>query len=145
MIQMKDENDGDVIVSAGRVEDADRHVGKRLRSKRLMLGLSQQKLGDAVGVSIQQIQKYEKATNRIASGKLYQFAKLLNEPIAYFYEGLDALTNKTKTSMAESQDDFLDKDTVNEREIMALVRSYSEISDIAVRKKILDLVKTLSV
>ena len=142
---MKDENDGDVIVSAGRVEDADRHVGKRLRSKRLMLGLSQQKLGDAVGVSIQQIQKYEKATNRIASGKLYQFAKLLNEPIAYFYEGLDALTNKTKTSMAESQDDFLDKDTVNEREIMALVRSYSEISDIAVRKKILDLVKTLSV
>ena len=111
-----------------------------------MLGLSQQVLGDAVGVSIQQIQKYEKATNRVASGKLYQFANLLKVQIEYFFEGMDGLEKKIKPNLAESQEVFSDgNDAVQEKEVLLLVRSYNEITDSGVRKKILDLVKTLSV
>ena len=132
--------------NVGRVDDVDRHVGKKLRMRRIMLGLSQQVLGEAVGVSIQQIQKYEKATNRVASGKLYQFAKLLNVPIAYFFEEMEAFARKLKPSMgmSESQEEFVDKDAAHEREVLSLVRSYNEITDSSVRRKILDLVKTLS-
>ena len=104
------EETGDMpSISAGRVDDVDRHVGKKLRMRRIMLGLSQQVLGDAVGVSIQQIQKYEKATNRVASRKLYQFAKLLHVQVAYFFEEMEGLTKKLNPSLAESQEEFVDK------------------------------------
>ena len=96
-------------------------------------------------MSIQQIQKYEKATNRVASGKLYQFAALLNVPIAYFFDGLDSLVTRPASSMAEGQDEFMDKDIMHEREVMTLVRSYNKIADVKVRKTILDLVKSLVV
>lgn len=132
-------------VSIGRVDDIDRHVGKKLRQKRIYLGLSQQALGEEVGVSIQQIQKYEKATNRIASGKLYQFAKLLKEPVAYFYEGVEDMVSKMKPNFAEAQEEFNSKDIVHEREILSLVRAFNEITDSGVRKTVLDLVKKLSV
>ena len=128
-----------------RVNDIDRHVGKKLRLRRIMLGLSQQILGDAVGVTIQQIQKYEKATNRVASGKLYQFAKLLHVPVQYFFAELDEAAQRSRASFAESQEEFVDKDAVQEREVLSLVKSYNEIRDTSVRKKILDLVRTLSV
>lgn len=131
-------------VSVGRVDDIDRHVGKKLRQKRIYLGLSQQALGEEVGVSIQQIQKYEKATNRIASGKLYQFAQLLKEPISYFYEGVEDVVSKIKPSFAEAQEEFSGKDIVHEREILSLVRAFNEIPDAGVRKTVLDLVKKLS-
>jgi len=142
---MKEETEDMLAVNMGRVDDVDRHVGKKLRMRRIMLGLSQQVLGDAVGVSIQQIQKYEKATNRVASGKLYQFAKLLNVQVAYFFEELEGLTKKLKPNLAEAQEEFVDKDGVHEREVLSLVKSYNEITDSGVRRKILDLVKTLSV
>lgn len=143
---MQDEQVGVPLMSVGRVDDVDRHVGKKLRMRRIMLGLSQQVLGDAVGVSIQQIQKYEKATNRVASGKLYQFANLLKVQIEYFFEGIDGFTKKIKSNLAESQEAFVDgNDAVQEKEVLLLVRSYNEITDSGVRKKILDLVRTLSV
>jgi len=143
---MKDEKEDMPTISSGRVDDVDRHVGKKLRMRRIMLGLSQQVLGDAVGVSIQQIQKYEKATNRVASGKLYQFAKLLHVQVAYFFEEIEGLTKKLKpTNLSESQEEFVDKEAANEKEVLSLVRSYNEITDSSVRRKILDLVKTLSI
>lgn len=127
----------------GRVDEIDKYVGARLRQKRVALGLSQQVLGDAVGVSIQQIQKYEKATNRVASGKLYQFAELLKESVTYFFDGIET-AKKASNNFAEGQEEFVDKDSVKEREVLSLVRSYNEITDAGVRKRILDLVKTLS-
>ena len=126
-----------------RADEIDKYVGQRLRQKRVAAGLSQQALGDVVGVSIQQIQKYEKATNRVAAGKLYKLAELLREPVTYFFEGLD-IHAKRASNFAESQEEFADKDGVKEREVLSLVRSYNEISNPHVRKKILDLVKTLS-
>lgn len=70
----------------GRADSVDKLVSRRLKMRRMILGLSQNDLGKAVDVSIQQVQKYEKATNRISSGKLFAFAKFLKVPISYFYD-----------------------------------------------------------
>ncbi len=78
-----------------RVNAVDIHVGRRVRAARLALHISQEKLADAVGVSFQQIQKYEKGVNRIGTGRLYAIAKLLQLPVTYFFEGIDAKPAKT--------------------------------------------------
>jgi transcriptional regulator with XRE-family HTH domain len=123
-----------------RVDDVDRSVGKKLRLRRLLLGLSQQAVGESLDVSIQQIQKYEKATNRISSSNLYKLSKRLKVPLDYFFEDV---TSTISTNFAEDQTEF-SNDSNHEREILTLVRNYNEIRDQSVRKKILDLVKTLS-
>lgn len=132
-----------------KVDPIDIYVGKRLKSRRLMLGYSQQDLGEAVNVSIQQIQKYERATNRISSSKLYNFAKFLRVPVSYFFA--NDLEPLHATGFAEEQTPFewendneIDADNASEREIMILVRSYNEIKDNHVRKKILDLIRTFA-
>ncbi len=122
-----------------RIDYVDRHVSTKLRMRRIMLGLSQQVLGTEVGVSVQQIQKYEKGSNRVSSGKLYHFSNLLEIPITYFFEDLNDKNSSDKT--AEPLKGY---DTAHEREILTLVKAYNEIPDIQLRKKILDLVKSLS-
>lgn len=128
-----------------KVDPVDIYVGKRLKSRRLMLGLSQNDLGDAVNVSIQQIQKYERATNRISSSKLYNLAKFLKVPVSYFFAN-DLEPLAVPTGFAEEQTPFEQSNThvVPEREIMTLVRYYSSVTNEQVRKKILDLVKTFA-
>ncbi len=130
------------LIVKGKADLMDNHVGKRLKMRRILLGLSQQDLGDAVNVSIQQIQKYEKATNRIASGKLFNLAKLLKVPVTYFF---DSVEEPAIVGFAEDQTTFEAEDnSASERELLALVRSYNEVKDHNLRKKILDLVKGLS-
>ncbi len=68
----------------------DIHVGARIRLRRTLLGMSQEKLGDAVGLTFQQIQKYEKGTNRVSASRLYQFGQTLNVPVSFFFDGLDS-------------------------------------------------------
>lgn len=132
-----------------KVDPIDIYVGKRLKSRRLMLGYSQQDLGEAVNVSIQQIQKYERATNRISSSKLYNFAKFLKVPVSYFFA--NDLEPLTVPGFAEEQTPYdsgaiqnTPDDNASEREIMSLVRSYNSIKDHQVRKRILDLVRTFA-
>ena len=129
----------------GRVNHIDQHVGKKLKSRRLMLGMSQQELGEAVDVSIQQIQKYEKATNRVSSGKLYGLSRLLKVPVAYFFDGLDA---SNSNAMAEEQDLYQLTDAtyneVSEREVLSLVRAFHGVEEPKIRRKIVDLVRSLS-
>jgi transcriptional regulator with XRE-family HTH domain len=72
-----------------RAEDVDRHVGARVRQRRVMLGLSQQQIADLIGVTYQQAHKYEKGINRVAAGRLYQMARVLGVDIGYFFEGLN--------------------------------------------------------
>ena len=74
--------------STGRTQDIDRHVGARVRERRIMLGLTQQQLADLIGVTYQQAHKYERGINRVSAGRLYEIARVLNASIAYFYEGL---------------------------------------------------------
>ena len=120
----------------------DVHVGRRLRSRRTMLGMSQENLGDAVGVTFQQIQKYERGLNRIGSSRLYEFSRALNVPVAFFFEEFyDEETGSSE--VAEGQFPFEYEKLAN-KEVLSLVRSYCSISNRLVRKKILALVRSLS-
>jgi transcriptional regulator with XRE-family HTH domain len=74
--------------STGRTQDTDRHVGARVRERRIMLGLTQQQLADLLGVTYQQAHKYERGINRVSAGRLYEVAQVLNVPVGYFFDGL---------------------------------------------------------
>ncbi len=125
-----------------RTNYIDTHIGRHLKNRRIMLGLSQQDLGDAVDVSVQQIQKYEKATNRISSSKLFSFAKLLNTPVVEFFRGID---EDESSVFAEDQDEFSSENAlIPERELLALIRAFNSIGDPNVRKKIIELARSLS-
>ncbi|MDX1924678.1 MAG: helix-turn-helix transcriptional regulator [Rickettsiaceae bacterium] len=128
----------------GKVDFIDNHVGKRLKMRRIMLGLSQQDLGDAVNVSIQQIQKYEKATNRISSGKLYSLAKLLMVPVEFFFKDLETKGQKNGDFAFADQKDGYSSDDIGDKDLATLIKYYVDIKDLSVRKKIIDLVKAIS-
>lgn len=132
----------------GRADDVDRMVSKRLKTRRLMLGLSQQELGEAVDVSIQQIQKYEKATNRISSGKLFNLSKFLKVPISYFFNDKSekdaVLTNFCAEEADRYEHESKEEGSIGEKEMLTLVKAFSEIKDPKLRKKVLELIKTMS-
>ncbi len=138
----------------GRVGVVDSYVGKKLKERRILLGFNQQELAECVDVSVQQIQKYESAKNRVSSGKLYGLAKLLRVPVAYFFEGIEGIsgtlsqTENSQTAnnfLAEDQTEFEnDKDKISDKELFSLIKSYSKIGDPSKRKGVLDLLKTLS-
>jgi transcriptional regulator with XRE-family HTH domain len=135
-------------VKKGRVDAIDTYVGRKLRDRRVLLGLNQNELGEAVNVSIQQIQKYESAKNRISCGKLYNFAKLLRVPIEYFFEGIQSLVESNQTAnpiFAEDQQEFIqDKPQISDKELVNLIKAYSKINNEAKRRSVFDLVKALS-
>ncbi len=81
--------------STGRTQDIDRHVGARVRERRIMLGLTQQQLADLIGVTYQQAHKYERGINRISAGRLYEIAQVLSVPIGYFFDGLDGRDSRS--------------------------------------------------
>ena len=103
-------------VPANRASSIDRHVGARIRERRIMLGLSQQLMADMIGVTYQQAHKYERGINRISAGRLYEITRVLNVPITYFFEGLEA-----------KEDD----ETLNPRQRMCLelARNFASISN----------------
>jgi len=122
----------------------DIHVGKRLRSRRTILGMSQEEIGEAVGITFQQVQKYERGLNRIGSSRLYEFSCLLGVSVSYFFEDIKANTNSAgEFSLAEDGSSF-EHEQFNNKEVLTLVRSYYGINDPQVRKKVLALIKTLA-
>ncbi len=123
----------------------DIHVGKKLRSRRTMLGRSQEEVGKAVGVTFQQIQKYERGLNRIGSSRLYDIARILGVSVTYFFEDFEAYrrTKTTPGDIAENASNF-DNEGVDNKEVLSLVRAYYGISTPLVRRKILSLMKSLS-
>ncbi|HXF91010.1 MAG TPA: helix-turn-helix transcriptional regulator [Candidatus Nitrosotenuis sp.] len=116
----------------------DSHVGRRLRQQRSFLGLSQEKLGQAVGLTFQQVQKYERGANRIAASRLYQFSKALSVPVSFFYEGVDAALGLGEESPAFEMHPF---DNAETRE---LIRAYYRIHNPRIRKKLLDMARLLA-
>jgi len=84
-----------------RANDADRHVGGRIRERRIMLGLSQQQLAQMIGVTYQQAHKYERGLNRISAGRLYEIAQVLSVPISWFFEGMDAATGPAEMTQRQ--------------------------------------------
>ena len=83
--------------STGRSQDVDRHVGARVRERRIMLGLTQQQLADLIGVTYQQAHKYERAINRVSAGRLFEIAHVLSVPVSYFFDGLQQDTDRGVT------------------------------------------------
>jgi transcriptional regulator with XRE-family HTH domain len=121
----------------------DAHVGARMRLRRTMVGLSQEKLGDKLGVTFQQVQKYEKGTNRIGAGRLYDVSRILEVPVPFFYEDLPGDLSSSVTGMAESQSTY-SIDILSSAEGHKLAVNFARVSDPKVRKKIVDLVKALA-
>ena len=120
----------------------DVHVGSRIRLRRNMLGLSQEKLGESLGITFQQIQKYEKGTNRVGASRLQAISAILNVPVSFFFE--DAPGSSNQAGFAEDNEAAYVVDFLNSNEGVQLTRAFTKISDPKVRRKIIDLVKSLA-
>ena len=132
------------IRTRGGPEAVDVHVGGRVRQRRTMLGMSQEKLGEALGLTFQQVQKYERGANRIGASRLHHMSEVLGVPISYFFEDISpSFTKKRgKAGLAEAQAEY-EHDPMAKRETLELVRSYYKIKDPKVRRRIFDLTKQL--
>ncbi|MEM6682734.1 MAG: helix-turn-helix transcriptional regulator [Pseudomonadota bacterium] len=120
----------------------DIHVGKQVRKRRNALSMSQEKLGKALGLTFQQVQKYERGTNRIGSSRLYELAQILDVDISYFFEGYDEPTTAILGQVAENATEFEGAAPENP-ETIDLIRVYYRIKDVAVRRRMLDLMRAL--
>ena len=123
----------------------DVHVGGRVRLRRTLLGMSQEKLAKAVSLTFQQIQKYERGSNRIGASRLFQFAHVLDVPVSFFYDEMPDGTDETKTATpVDGAPEPFEQDQLARRETLELVRAYYRIADPTVRRRIFELTKTLS-
>lgn len=120
-------------MSAKSPNAIDRHIGERIRIRRLMLGVSQEKLGEALGVSFQQVQKYERGANRVGSGRLQQIASVLKAPISYFYEAQEGAGSEPAPEPL-----LRDKDGVE------LLQAFNALTNPALRRAIVNLVRAAS-
>ena len=138
-----------------RPSPIDVHVGTRIRLRRTLMGLSQERLGEALGLTFQQVQKYERGINRVGASRLFDLSRVLDVPISFFFDAMPealntgqasqagALVGRRQVGYAETQDAFED-DALSRRETLELVRAYYRITDAAVRKRVFDLIKSLT-
>ena len=130
----------------GRPNPVDVHVGARVRLRRTLLGMSQEKLGDAIGLTFQQVQKYERGANRIGSSRLFDLSRVLDVPIEFFFDEMPgdvAASSPAQTrGMAEEPVSY-ELDPMAKRETLELVRAYYKITDPHVRKRLFELTKAL--
>ena len=112
----------------------DVRVGARVKLRRQLLGFSQTELGNALDLTFQQVQKYEKGTNRISASKLHKMAEVLDVPISFFFDGVEGTKADTDSG---------DLDLMSRSETISLVRAYYSIEDEAVRRKVIELLRTL--
>ena len=127
----------------------DVHVGKRIRMRRCLLNISQEKLAEAVNLTFQQIQKYERGTNRVSASRLFQFARILDVPVNYFYqeytEGRTPGTRLPANMVADSADgNAISEEMVYSKEAMELLRIYYGIEDEKKRKDFIKLIRTMA-
>ena len=117
-------------------DDTDLHVGKRLRRRRRLLGMTQQDLASQVGVRFQQIQKYECGANRITASRLYELARAMNVTVQYFFDGIPT----SDTPDAANDADHIQGDILSQKETLELVRAYYRLGE-KPRKRLLELAK----
>jgi len=123
----------------------DVHVGTRLRQRRALLGMSQTALGNAVGLTFQQVQKYEQGSNRISSSRLFEFAKVLDVPVSHFFDGVAPEAAKGKRNARRPKNKMSSETDINtKRETLELVRAYYKIGSKGVRQHIRDMVQALA-
>lgn len=131
----------------------DVHVGARVRLRRTLLGMSQEKLGQAIGLTFQQVQKYERGTNRIGASRLHELAQVLDVPVAFFFADLD-LPNGTSLGsdaavkppkgLSDPAEVFYGNEPIMRRETLELVRAYLRITDPQLRRRVFELAKAIA-
>jgi len=139
----------------------DVHVGKRLRLRRTLLGMSQERLGELLGLTFQQVQKYERGANRIGSSRLFELGQILDVPVSFFFDDMPRSANAGPAAagiglggthapgfgLAEEgaafEHDLDDGLSLDKRETLELIRAYYRIADPAVRKRLFELIKAL--
>lgn len=136
----------------GRPSPIDVHVGSRIRLRRTLLGMSQERLGEALGLTFQQVQKYERGVNRVGASRLFDLSRVLDVPISFFFDDMPETLSSTTagptqprriSAFAETQEAFGGDETMSRRETLELVRAYYRITDPAVRKRVFELIKSL--
>jgi transcriptional regulator with XRE-family HTH domain len=132
-----------MIENKKRPNPVDIHVGSRVRLRRNMIGMSQEKLGEQLGITFQQVQKYEKGTNRVGASRLQAISTILDVPVSFFFEDAPEVTKKSGGGFEESNSTRYVVDFLNSSEGIQLNRAFVKISDPQVRRKIVDLVKAL--
>jgi transcriptional regulator with XRE-family HTH domain len=136
----------------------DIHVGKRLRLRRTLLGMSQERLGESLGLTFQQVQKYERGANRIGSSRLFELGQILDVPVSFFFDDMPGTvggghgsggqgSSGASAGLAEEgaafEHDLDDGLSLDKRETLELIRAYYRIGDPAVRKRLFELTKAL--
>jgi transcriptional regulator with XRE-family HTH domain len=120
----------------------DAHVGHRVRLRRMLIGMSQERLGELLGLTFQQVQKYEKGINRIGAGRLFEVAGILGVPVSFFYEDADA--NGSPSGFSEAGEPPPVMEFLASGEGLQLSLAFMRIKDVKVRRRILDLVRSLA-
>jgi DNA-binding XRE family transcriptional regulator len=132
----------------GKPNPIDIHVGSRVRLRRTLLGFSQEKLADAIGLTFQQVQKYERGANRIGASRLFELSRVLDVPVSFFFDDMSPEVSGRRAphagGMSDSGQAPFEADALAKRETLELVRAYYRITDASVRKKVADLVKTMA-
>ena len=139
---LDDDNDSDERGSR-RANPVDVHVGSRVRLRRMLLGMSQEKLGEHLGLTFQQIQKYEKGINRIGASRLFDLSKVLQVPVQFFYEELPVSAGDGAESFAEQPESYT-VEFLASREGLELNKAFARITDPRVRRSIVELVRSFA-
>ena len=122
----------------------DIHVGSRVRLRRMMLGMSQERLGESLGITFQQIQKYEKGTNRIGASRLQHIARVLSVPVSFFFEDAPGAPVEKAAGMAEPKSTHYVVDFLSSAEGLQLNKAFIRIKEPKLRRRIIDLVRALA-
>lgn len=135
-----------------RPSPIDGHVGSRIRLRRTLMGMSQERLGEALGLTFQQVQKYERGVNRVGASRLFDLSRVLDVSISFFFDDMpepiagihgNHHTTRAAGGFAEAQDSFGADDTMSRRETQELARAYFRITDPSIRKRVFDLIKSM--
>jgi transcriptional regulator with XRE-family HTH domain len=137
--------------NARRANTIDTHVGARVRLRRMLLGMSQEKLGESLGLTFQQVQKYEKGVNRIGASRLFDLAQVLGVPVQFFYDELGAATSHAHSQSQPQMAGFADRpaesyvvDFLSSREGLELNKAFVRITDPKMRRSVIELVRSMA-
>ena len=122
----------------------DVHVGSRVRLRRTLLGMSQEKLGEALGLTFQQVQKYERGVNRIGASRLFHLSQILDVPVSFFFDEMPELSPDAMPGLAETKQEEFQPDPLVKRETIELVRAYYKIGNPKARKRLFELTRAIS-
>jgi transcriptional regulator with XRE-family HTH domain len=145
---LRNEDAPDSLAQNDGKRTIDTHIGTRIRIRRTMLGMSQERLGSQLGLTFQQVQKYERGITRVGSGRLFQIAKVLEVPLTYFFDEIPAGSEPAEsTRRSQARDTGAARngvDPTERKETFKLVRAYCRIPDPAVRRQIFELTKAIA-